>query len=179
MKKSILILAIGLITFNMSFAQDWDRYKSEDLAFIANFPSEPERSQQKINTALGDLDMHMVMYSPTVLADYNAVYSVIRSDYPEEQFKDVDSDYTDSILDGAVEGAVSNVKGTLLYDKRIVLNGYPGREIKIEISVGYIYVNAYLVDNVMFITQVVCLIDNDNNESIKRFLNSFDILKVK
>ena len=179
MKKIFFALVAIVFITGISFSQDWDRYKSDDLAFIANFPSEPKRSVQKINTAVGELDMHMVMYSPSILPDDNAVYSVIRSDYPEDQFEGVDSDYKNNVLDGAVEGAVSNVNGALLYDKKIKHNGYPGREIKIEISMGYMYINAYLVDNVMFISQVVCVKSNDGNASIERFLNSFDILKVK
>lgn len=63
--------------------------------------------------------------------------------------------------------------------KKITLNGYPGREIKIQIDQGYIYMNAYLVENIMYISQVICEIGNDGNKSIKRFMDSFDIIKVK
>ncbi|MFD1061780.1 hypothetical protein ACFQ1Q_00880 [Winogradskyella litorisediminis] len=178
MKKLALTIFICFIAFATSIAQNWEKYKSEDLAFIAMYPNTPERTVQKVPTAVGELDMHMIMYSPES-GDDNAVYSTIRSDYPKEQFKDKDEEYTTSVLDGAVGGAVKNVNGKLLYDNKIKLNGFPGRSIKIEINGGFIYMNAYLVENVMYISQVICLTNNDKNPSIKRFLDSFDILKVK
>jgi len=39
--------------------------------------------------------------------------------------------------------------------------------------------NAYLVENIMYISQVICEIVNDGNKNIKRFMDSFDIIKVK
>ncbi|SHH58756.1 hypothetical protein DFQ05_0872 [Winogradskyella wandonensis] len=198
MKKILLIALIFSASIN-GFSQDagqhgeesnssavvtnvpngWVKYKSEELAVTAIFPATPKESVQKVQTAVGSLDMHMVMYAPLMSGDDNAVYSLIRSDYPEEQFKDADQEKQSSILDGAVEGAVTNVNGTKLSDKKIKLNGYPGRSIKIQTESGYIYINAYLVENVMFITQVITMPSNDGNKSIRRFMDSFDILKVK
>lgn len=178
MKQALFLMTVFFLSFNAVNAQNWEKYKAEDLAFIAYYPSEPNRTVQKVNTAVGELDMHMIMYAPTS-GDDNAVYSVIRSDYPKEQFKNADADYNASVLDGAVKGAVSNVNGTLVYDNKVTFNGYPGRSIKISIQGGFIYINAYLVENSMFITQVICLVDKDENKSIKRFLDSFEIIKTK
>lgn len=178
MKKTFLVLTVLFLSFSAVNAQDWTKYKSEDLAFIATFPEEPKRTVQKVSTAVGELDMHMIMHAPAS-GDDNAVYSVIRSDYPEEQFKDADDEYNSNVLDGAVEGAVKNVQGKLVFDNKVKFNGYPGRSIKIQMQGGFIYINAYLVENSMFITQVICLEANDKNASIQRFFNSFDILKTK
>jgi hypothetical protein len=178
MKKLIYVITLFIATTAFVNAQEWIDYKSEDLAFIAKFPQQPERTVQDVETAVGTLKMHMIMYAPTS-GDDNAVYSVIRSDYPKSQFEDADNEYNSTVLDGAVNGAVTNVDGELAFDNKVVFNGYPGRSIKIIISGGFIYINAYLVDNVIYVTQVICLTDNDNNESIKPFLDSFDILNVK
>lgn len=171
-------MTVFLLSFGAVSAQNWEKYKAEDLAFVAYYPNTPERTVQKVSTAVGELDMHMIMYSPTS-GDENAVYSVIRSDYPEEQFKDADEDYNASVLDGAVNGAVTNVQGKLVYDNVVKFNGYPGRSFKISMQGGFIYINAYLVENSMFITQVICLTNNDKNDSIERFLNSFELIKTK
>lgn len=178
MKKLVLTVLICLLAFSDSFAQNWEKYKSQDLAFTSMFPNTPERTVQKVQTAVGKLDMHMIMYTPES-DDDNAVYSVIRSDYPKEQFENADEDYNNTVLDGAVNGAVNNVNGTLVYDNKVTLNGYPGRSFKTQIQGGYIYINAYLVENTMFIIQVITLVDNDGNDSIDKFLNAFDIIKVK
>ena len=45
-----------------------------------------------------------------------------------------------TVLDGCVNGAVTNVKGELLSDTKIVFNGYNGRATKIEIESGELYV---------------------------------------
>tara|TARA_Y100001934_G_scaffold267799_1_gene348927 strand:- start:995 stop:1531 length:537 start_codon:yes stop_codon:yes gene_type:complete len=175
----LFITSIFLFVFASTItAQNWEKYKSEELTFIAEFPGTPEKSVQQIQTAVGELDMHMVMYSPSS-GDDNAVYSVIRSDYPEAQFENADESYNNQVLNGAVQGAVSNVQGTLLYDNKVKFNGYPSRDVKIEITGGFIYIKAYLVENIIFITQVICTEDKDGNESIKRFQDSFDIINVK
>jgi len=178
MKKAFLVMAVFFLSVNAVHAQKWKKYKAEDLAFIAYYPGTPKRSMQKVPTAVGELDMHMVMYSPDS-GDDNAIYSVIRSDYPEDQFKNADAEYNNKILTGAVNGAVSNVNGTLIFDNKVKFNGYPGRSIKIQMQGGFIYINAYLVENSMFITQVICLTNKDENASIQRFLNSFEIIKTK
>ena len=178
MKKVVLLMSVFLLSFSTANAQEWIKYKSEDLAFVANYPKEPERTVQKVSTAVGELDMYMIMYAPTS-GDDNAIYSVIRSDYPEEQFEDADDEYNATVLDGAVEGAVANVQGSLIFDNIIAFNGYPGRNIKIGIDGGFIYINAYLVNNSMFITQVICLTDKDENKHIKRFMDSFELINVK
>ena len=171
-------MTVFLLSFGALHAQDWTKYKAEDLAFVAYYPKEPKRTVQKVSTAVGELDMHMIMHAPTE-GDKNAVYSVIRSDYPEEQFTNADDEYNSTVLDGAVDGAVKNVDGKLVFDNKVKYNGYPGRSIKIEINGGFIYINAYLVENSMFITQVICLTANDGNKAIERFLNSFEIIKTK
>jgi hypothetical protein len=119
----------------------------------------------------------MVMCTPQ--QDDNVVYSTIKSDYPEEQFIDADDKYNTTVLDGAVKGAVSNVNGTLIFDKKITFNGYPGRDVKIEIQGGFIYIRVVLVTNSMYISQVICTPENDNNSKIERFLDGFEIIKVK
>lgn len=180
MKKVLFVIALFIVaTVNVN-AQDWIDYKSEDLAFIAKFPNEPERSAQDVESAIGTLKIHMAMYTPPVNSnDENQVYSVIRSDYPKSYFEDADEASNNDVLDGAVEGAVSNVQGELVFDDKITFNGFPGRNFKIEIDGGFIYMKTFLVENKMFIAQVLCLTDKDNNDNINRFLNSFDILKVK
>ena len=171
-------MIVLFLNVSILMSQDWTRLKYEDLSFIADFRETPKRTVQKVSTAVGELDMHMIMHSPTS-GDDNAVYSIIRSDYPKEQFENATEQYNSKVLDGAVKGAVTNVKGTLVYDHTITFNGYPGRDIKITIEGGFIYIRAFLVENSMYIVQVICLTNNDGNDSIKRFMNSFDIIKTK
>lgn len=171
MKKLPLLLLLFISV--STFAQEWKKFNSEEFEFVASFPSEPNKTVQKVNTAVGVLDMNIFMVMP--LKDDNVVYSVIRSDYPEEQFSDPSDTFVKSVLDGAVNGAVTNVNGKLLSDTKVTLRGYPGRSIKIEIPQAYLYVRAYLVKNTMYIVQVGCAKNKDKNASIDKFFKSFDI----
>ncbi|WP_461599550.1 hypothetical protein [Winogradskyella sp.] len=170
---SVFILFTVLLT-----AQDWEKYKSVDLAFITEFPGKPQRTTQQIETAVGELDMHMVGYGSSQVGD-NIYYAVVRSDYPKEQFSDMSDEKIKSILDGAVNGAVNNVQGTLESDEDITLNGYPGRKIKIDAPGMEIFMNAYLVENVMYINQVIAEEDKVNSDNLKKFFSAFDIINVK
>lgn len=177
MKNLFFALTLFITCSSLSIAQDWINYKSEELAFIAEFPETPKKSVQEVQTSVGLIDMHMVMSTP--VNDDNGVYSVIKSDYPKSFFDNATEESNSKVLDGAVQGAVNNVNGKLLYSNKITFNGFPGRESKIEITGAYLYLNSYLVNNQMYINQVICYADNDNNASIKRFFDSFDIIKVK
>lgn len=175
----LLMTSIFLFVFTSTIiAQSWEDYKSEELAFIAEFPGTPQKTVQQLQTAVGELDMHMVSYSTSNTND-NAFYGIIRSDYPKEEFSDMSEEKIKSILDGAVNGAVSNVNGTLESDENVTLNGYPGRKIKIKASGMEMFMNAYLVDNVMYIAQVIGMEGSVNTKNLNKFLEAFDIINVK
>lgn len=177
MKKKLLIIILFL-NVSILMSQDWTKYKYEDLGLIAYFSAKPTKTVQKVPTAVGELDMHMIGLEPSS-GDENSHYSVIRSDYPKEQFEDVDDDYINKVLDGAVNGAKKNVNGEIIFDDKIKFNGYLGRYVKIKFNQGYIYLKTIIVENSMFIAQVLCSSNNEDNKSIKRFMDSFDIIKTK
>ncbi|MEH6537810.1 MAG: hypothetical protein V7719_15520 [Psychroserpens sp.] len=178
MRKIALTIICVFSVLTIANAQEWAKYKSTELAFVADFPAIPTSKLQKVQTDAGEIDMNMRMCTP-VLDDDNLIYSVIRSDYPEDNFIDATDEFNNSVLDGSVKGAVNNVQGTLVFDKNLSFNGYPSRQIKIDITGGFIYINVYLIVNTMYITQVICEKDKDNNTDIKKFQDSFEIIKVK
>ena len=154
-------------------AQDWEKYKYEELALIAEFPGTPQKTVQQVQTAVGELDMHMVAY-----AGDDIYYAISATEYPKE-FADMSDERIKSVLDGSVNGAVNNLNGTLESDENITLNGYPGRKIKIKASGMDVFMNTYLVDNKMYITQVICVEDRKDTKSLNKFLDAFDIINVK
>lgn len=177
MKNKVLMLIL-LLNVTIMTSQDWTRYKYQELAFIADFPKEPTKTIEKVPTAVGELDMHMIMCEADS-SDENVVYNVIKSDYPKENFENPTEEYINNVLDGAVNGAVSNVKGKLVFDNKIMFNGYSGRYFKIDVDYAFLHIKGVLVNNTMYIIQVICLEKNDNNNSIKRFFDSFDLINIK
>lgn len=179
MKRLIFITLLFLCVSYVS-AQTWKPFKNIELAFSASYPSEPVKTTQDVPTAIGDIVMHM--YSVDNSADTeasNAVYAVAYSAYPEESFKDSTKESEEATLNGAINGAVSNVNGKLVFSNNITLNGFPGKEGKIDINGAYIHLRVYLVYNVMYFSQVICYTDKDDNEDIKKFLDSFELIKTK
>ncbi|AXO79164.1 hypothetical protein DZC78_01795 [Olleya aquimaris] len=178
MKKLFyLFLLFFVVTLGVD-AQEWVNYKSEELAFIAEFPNQPEYTFKDIETEDGTSNMHMVTYYPDS-RDENIGYSIIRSDFSKSQFENATIEYNNSILNEAVESAVSSLNGELQFVNKIRFNGYPGRNVKIKMDDAFIYLNLYLVENKLFLIQIMCLAQNDKNESITRFFQSFDLLKIK
>lgn len=165
----ISLIVLLFVSLSIS-AQNWTTHRNTDLAFRAEFLGEPKSSVQKVPTDIGDIDMHMTSDDTA-----EGIYmSIIRSDYPEGTMTN-----TKTALDGAVNGATTNVKGTLVFDKEDRFNGFPGRKIKIKAQGMFLYMNVYLVDDSMYVAQVVCVDDKDNDPLIDKFLNSFDIIRVK
>lgn len=179
MKKWIFAIIIVSIQLTLINAQEWERYKSEELEFIADFPETPKTSVQKVNTAVGELDMYMISSDSNTVNNNYVYYSIIRSDYPKEEFSNLSVEKVKSILDGAVNGAVTNVNGILESDEETKLNGYLGRKIKIKVQGGELFMNAFLVENVMFVAQVICEEGKSDDANIDKFMNAFDIIKVK
>ncbi|SDS36724.1 hypothetical protein SAMN04515667_2014 [Formosa sp. Hel1_31_208] len=179
MKKIIFTLLLVSMSTLIVDAQEWITYKSTELGYSARFPVEPEFQTQGVSTAVGELQMKMAMATPNTEDDDNLIYSVIRSEYPGEGFIDATDDFIKNVLDGAIEGAVTNVQGTKIYDESVSFNNYPARYVKIEITGAFLYLNAYLVENMIYITQVICTPENDKNTSIKKFQESFELIKVK
>ena len=174
--KNIVLFTLFLCSSILLQAQDWEKYKADNLSFIAYFPGEPVQSVQPVETAIGPVDMHMVLLEST--DGQNVVYAAIESIYPEESFTDTSDEFTSTVLNNACDGAVQNVNGTKVYQKNMTFNGYPGRDLKIEVDDGFIYMSAILVKNVMYITQVITLKEDDENELIEHFFNHFEIIQV-
>jgi len=176
MKKVFLSLLL-LLSVTITFGQDWIDYKSTELGFAVNFPEEPSITSQMVPTEVGDIEMKLVMMDMSLVNDSkNIFYSVILSHYPKELFENATDVLKDETLDNAANGGLANSGGTLVYTKKVQFAGYPGREMKIEITGMYLYMNLYLVENTIYINQVICYLDNDKNTDIERFQNSFKLL---
>ncbi|MDE3213523.1 MAG: hypothetical protein KGM98_09845, partial [Bacteroidota bacterium] len=57
------------------------------------------------------------------------------------------------------------------------LNGYPGRQVKLGIQGGKAVMNIrfYLVKNRMFVLQTITQSGKEDNTSIEKFMDSFEI----
>ncbi|GEM_PF-1827863 len=102
----------------------WKQFTSDDGGFSVWMPGTPKANSQTVQTLAGPLVLHTYLYEGTTSA-YYAGYA----DYPASVIANAD---VQRLLDGARDGAVANVGGTLLSEKDVTMAGFPAREITIK-----------------------------------------------
>ena len=101
-----------------------------------------------LNTAVGQIELHMFI---TTTQRGKVAFAVMYNDYPASLTGKTDPD---KILINALNGAVRSKQGRILERKNLKLDGYPGKQVKLEGSskgkkrIGYIRV--YLVKNRLY-----------------------------
>lgn len=178
MLKKYSSLFFLFVSFSIAVhSQNWERYTNKELSFIVDFPGKPKKVEQNVPTAFGDL--LMTMFNVSDSSTKNFQYGIAHTEYPKSYIKS-DDKFVDNLLESAVSGAVSNVNGELIFKRNIVLNGYKGKYIKVKIPViGFLYMKAMLVEQMMYIVQVGCTYPNEDNKDIDKFVNSFNLIKTK
>lgn len=161
------LLAVALA--GAALAQGWKPYNSAPGKFSIDFPGTPETRSQDITTRVGKVKMHLFQ-----VAKGQSAFLVSYSDYPASAIKGSDPK---KMLDGARDGAVSNVQGKLLSEKGMSIGGNPGRELKVEAKGLSMTQRMFLVKNRLYQVLALVPIDRPNNPDVPRFLNSFKIRK--
>ncbi|WP_452597919.1 hypothetical protein [Pontimicrobium sp. MEBiC01747] len=182
MKKNILLALLMFCNVYAAIAQsnDWFKVKDTDAAYIISYPQEPEKGSDDVPTDKGTVKMNTYTLQPD--GDVNLIYMSSFTEYPASFFpnKLATLEKQDEVLKNSVNGAVTNTKGTLIQEEKIYFNGYRGRDIKIAIDGGYIIkMKVLLVGIKLYLAQVIYKEENDDNESQKRFFDSFELINVK
>jgi hypothetical protein len=100
------------------------KFNSPDKSFSVMLPKDVKEDKQTAFTELGPIEF--ISYSAK--AEFQE-FTIAYSDYPDTF---VVATGPNVLLDGSRDGAVRNVQGKLLSETKIEINGYPGRELKIE-----------------------------------------------
>jgi len=178
MKVKFTILLLLLISG--LYAQKWDVYKNQEFGFRANFEGEMKTINQLIPVGDESIEMNMFFVDNSANSSAsNIIYSVAHTAYKKDEYAKENPERDDLVLNSAVNGASKNVNGSILSNENFTLNGFPGKQSKIEIQGGYIHLKLILVKHELYFVQVICSIDKDDNNDISRFFDSFDILKIK
>ena len=143
-------------------------FAPKDGRFTVQMPGEPKEQTSKVNTPIGPIDVHLFISAP----DPKSAYMVGYSDYPEEVVKKSDSD---KILDGARDGAVRNVKGTLESEKKITMDGHPGRDYVISTEGFRGRERIYLVNARLYQVMLLGSKEFVTGKDADKFLDSFKL----
>ncbi|MCF7568680.1 hypothetical protein L3X37_09910 [Sabulilitoribacter arenilitoris] len=184
MKK--LFILFFLCSFYALTAQnnDWHKIKDLEAAYSIKFPSEPKKDKSDVSTDKGLVTMYTYTYQPEK-DDKNFIYMSSFSEYPNSFFPGGLNtlDKRKKVLESAINGAVTNTKGTLLSKTEIIFNGYNGTDVKISLDTGgfqyIIRMKTILVGLKLYMTQVIYTKENGDNLNSKQFFNSFELLNVK
>jgi hypothetical protein len=174
--KKVIIMAFAIILLGLSGCSPTSpqSFTSEEGAFSVVSPLSLQESSQSIDTQLGPIEVHFFMGE-----DANRAFMVGYSDYPQDF---VDQSDPQVMLDGAVNGAVSNVNGELVSEVKIHLSDrYPGREIVVTAMVdnnqeGTLKGRLFLVNNRLYQIMSIAPSDNLNVQEMDDFINSFELL---
>ncbi len=183
--RNLLVLFAMLFYSFACFSQDteWITVKSIEKGYRIDFPGEAKDNSQDVQTEKGTVIMHTYQLQP-VNSD-NLIYMTSFTEYPESFFSDgLDTlEKQTKVLNNSVNGAVTNTKGTLVSDEKILFNGFNGRKVKISINPGgesyIITMKIVLTDFKLYLVQTIALKGKEDNLDGSHFFDSFELISVK
>jgi hypothetical protein len=173
MKKAsitLLILLMAALPFALQGQTGWIKYNSPEGRYSVLFPGEPKLSTQDTTAATGEkMPQYLAMSSGS-----DAVYMVGYFDSaPNMTFS----------FDKARDGFVAAVKGTLLGEKAISLDGNPGRELKVLAKISdadelIMMVRFFQAGVRIYVIQLIVSKSSEAAISAEKNVNYFDSFRV-
>jgi hypothetical protein len=162
--SGFLVLA-GALLLSGCGSKEFKEFKSADGGFKVLMPGTPKEKTQA--TPGGELKMYLV-------EERNGAYMAGFANTPIPPNES--EAQTQNRLDGARDGAVRNINGTLVKDTKIKLAGKePGREIEANLpqNKGIIRARFYIVGSRMYQVMVVGTKSFAGSADATKFLDSF------
>jgi hypothetical protein len=169
MTRPFRLLSLLLLLAPASgFAEEsWKDHRSDECRCSAQFPGTPTAKNQTIPSKDGPLESKMIMLE----VPSSAFYAVAYVDYPKDA---VAASKPDELLNGARDGAVGKVKGSLKSETKISMNGFPGRELNIDAPKDLALIaRIFLVKERLYQTIVVMPKARIDAAENRKFLDSF------
>ncbi|MGB7546829.1 MAG: hypothetical protein WBM14_03695 [Terracidiphilus sp.] len=147
-------------------APEWKTYTYPADGFSVSSPSAPEAQKRNVPTDAGSFELrsYVVEVGQTALfvgvCDYG---SAVANRDP------------DTVLQGAKNGAVSNVSGHLVSEKKVTLGVYPGLEFEADNDTMHFSARIYLVGTTLYQTLIASPLANHYPDTT-RFLDSFQLI---
>lgn len=173
MKTALLYLLCCFSALVLKAQTGWYTYQNQEIRI--DFPKEPKITSQSVPTAVGDIEMKIASFDGSKEGDINLAYVLISSIYPDSVVNSSKKEKLPGFFRSSIDGAVKNVNGKLISEKEIVLDGFPGRELKVDYGNGLaiISMRIYLVQNRAYFIQTISETGKEGNENALRFQHSF------
>ncbi len=163
----ILILLL-LLSYKSKKNSQFKEFRSDEGRLTILMPGKPQRETQEVNTPAGIVKM--VMYT----AESKEIICICAyTDYPQQHINLVDSN---TILDGAMNGAVNNIKGKLINQKSFEFHDLPARDIQMEIpKQAFVDLRFILAGERFYQLMLIAPGDKGHQQDIAKFFDSFKI----
>ena len=144
----------------------WKEFTSQEGKFTVNMPGQPSYTTQAVPTTEGSVQVHTYLISHGVMA-YGVMYNTVASEVADAQ----------QFLDVRRDNALATVKGTLISEKNISIDGHPGREVKLKTGDNIQYTGRLFLVNDRFYQVISTAPGGVNAEAaMLKFLDSFKLL---
>ena len=144
-------------------------FTTDEGRFQAEFPTEPRREAVSVTAQGTDITLTLISFSsertPTEAVSVSFV------DY----LKPIDEANRKGVLDGAATGAASTLSGTLASKVPTSYLGYEALDFVVNSASGRATARAFLVQNRMYLLQVVQTEGQTDSESYDRLLATFKV----
>jgi hypothetical protein len=185
--KYVIIIVFAMqITMNYTQPTDWYKFRSEELGFKIEFPKKPKFKIYKSDPELGFYNItNNFYYITTSKKDDNFDYFVLQTEFTDSLTNSdkMDEAAIQRLYQGFIDKEVSFLHANLLSEKKIIFKGYSGIVVKYEKIeddglIAVINMRIFLVKNNFYKMKTVTYtaFQKDDNPSIKRFFDSFDLL---
>lgn len=175
-----LLLFSCLLTAACLNNQTWVKYENSTFNYTIEFPENPTVETREIPSVLG------LIVPAEVVSGYeysspsrNNMFMLSCTEFPEVIVEENDSLGLGGIFDTMRERFLNRLKGELVFERDIIVAGFPTREFQIEFvnegleGINHITYRVFMKDNLQFIFQTITEKAKDSQVSIDKFMNSF------
>lgn len=166
--KSAAIFSLVLLAVGFKQA-DWPKFKSTEENFTISMPSEPKQERSSGRGPFGN--GHHIYSLESGGVSYTVSNSVFEN--PPAQPKDIKR-----VLDLARDLVLTVTSGKLPTDRDISLEGFPGREVRIEKGKKIWTLHAYVIKGRMYQLMTTEPKVKEQSPDSAKFFDSFKLLET-
>ncbi len=173
-RAALLLLLGGLLLAGCGGESggNWETFDASEGGFRVTLPGRPVRGQEVLTTPAGPLESITYTYATP---DGQVSYGINYADYPAAVARSTDPE---RIIESARDALVGKLRGRVRDERRITLDGAPGREVDIELADGrYVRARIYLAGQRQYQVVAVTPSARDHANDAKWFLESFKLLR--
>ena len=151
---------------------NWQTFDASEGGFRATMPGKPTKGRDVLTTAAGPLDSVNYVYTTP---DQRVAYGIDYVDYPADVVRRNDPE---RILEAARDGLVGKLRGRVRDERRVSLEGQPGRAVELALTDGrFVRARLSLVGQRQYQLVVVTPDERTAAKEAQRFLESFRLLR--